>query len=122
MPKSFHELCDYIRKYVNECTVDDVKEMIKNKEDFILVDIREDREFIKGNIKDSVHLGKGIIERDIHLFTDSHERKIVLYCGGGYRSLIAAENLQKMGYKNVHSMSGGWKEWNASGGEINGEF
>lgn len=122
MPKTFHELCDEVKVNVSECSVADVMDMIKNKEDFIMIDIREEREFKKGNIVNSVHLGKGILERDIHLLADSHDKKLVLYCGGGYRSILSADNLRKMGYTNVHSMIGGWKGWNASGGEINGEF
>ncbi|HAY32794.1 MAG TPA: rhodanese-like domain-containing protein [Ignavibacteria bacterium] len=118
MKKTFHELCYDVKKNIRECSVQDVMEMKKNSEDFILVDIREDNEFEKGRIKDAVHIGKGIIERDIHLYIDDHDKKIVLYCGGGYRSAIAAESLQKMGYTNVISMDGGWKGWNAVGGEI----
>jgi len=118
MKKTFHELCEIIKKNITECTVKDVKEMKKNNEDHILIDIREDNEFEKGRIKGAVHLGKGIIERDIHLFVNDHDKKIVLYCGGGYRSAIAAESLQKMGYTNVHSMDGGWKGWNAEEGEV----
>lgn len=122
MPKTFHELCEEIKSNVTECTVEEVKEMFNQKEDFILIDIREESEFQKGNIKNSVHIGKGILERDIHLFVNDHNKKIVLYCGGGYRTILSADNLQKMGYTNVYSMIGGWKMWNASGGEINGEF
>ena len=122
MPKTFHELCDDVRNNVKECTVEDVKDMFNKNEDFILVDIREESEFHKGNIKNSIHIGKGILERDIHLFVDDHDKKIILYCGGGFRSVLSADNLQKMGYSNVFSMNGGWKRWYASGGEINGEF
>ncbi|MBK9334554.1 MAG: rhodanese-like domain-containing protein [Ignavibacteria bacterium] len=118
MKKTFHELCDDVKKNIKECTVRDVMEMKKNNEEFILVDIREDNEFEKGRIKDAIHVGKGIIERDIHLHVDEHDRKIILYCGGGYRSAIAAESLQKMGYTNVISMDGGWKGWNKEEGEI----
>lgn len=118
MKKTFHELCDDHRKKVKEITVKDVIEMKKNGEEFILVDIREDNEFHKGRIKDAVHIGKGIIERDIHLHVDGHDKKIVLYCGGGFRSVIAAESLQKMGYTNVISMDGGWRGWNVEGGEV----
>ncbi|MBS1517341.1 MAG: rhodanese-like domain-containing protein [Bacteroidetes bacterium] len=117
MKKTFHELCNDVRKNVKECTVKEVMEMKKNSEDFLLVDIREDNEFEKGRIKDSVHIGKGIIERDIHMHVKDHDKKIVLYCGGGFRSLIAAESLQKMGYSKVVSMNGGWRGWNAAGGE-----
>ncbi|MBK8984304.1 MAG: rhodanese-like domain-containing protein [Ignavibacteria bacterium] len=118
MKKTFHEFCDDVKKNIKECSVLDVMEMKKNNEEFILVDIREDNEFEKGRIKEAVHIGKGIIERDIHLHADDHDKKIILYCGGGYRSVIAAESLQKMGYTNVISMDGGWKGWNTEGGEI----
>ena len=98
--KTFHEICDESKKNVNACSVSDVFKLMKNKdsEDFILVDIREDNEFNAGHIKGAIHLGKGIIERDIHLHVNDHDKKIVLYCGGGYRSVLAAESLQKMGY------------------------
>ncbi|MCY7361458.1 MAG: rhodanese-like domain-containing protein [Ignavibacteria bacterium] len=118
MKKTFHELCEESNKNVKECSVQDVKNMIEKNitingnEDFILIDVREDNEFIAGNIEGSVHIGKGIIERDIHLYVGDHDKKIVLYCGGGYRSVLAAESLQKMGYSDVISMKGGWKEWN----------
>lgn len=122
MPLTFHDLCADIKKNVKVYSVKEVKNMMDKNEDFMLVDIREDNEFQKGNIKNSVHIGKGIIERDIHLFTNDFSKKIVLYCGGGYRSVIAADNLGKMGYTNVYSMDGGWKGWNAEDLEINGEF
>lgn len=118
--KTFHEICDESKKNVNACSVNDVFKLMENKdlEDFILVDIREDNEFNAGHIKGAIHLGKGIIERDIHLHVNEHDKKIVLYCGGGYRSVLAAESLQKMGYTNVISMDGGWKGWNIENGEI----
>ena len=118
--KTFHEICDESKKNVKACSVSDVFKLMKNKdsEDFILVDIREDNEFNAGHIKGAIHLGKGIIERDIHLHVNDHDKKIVLYCGGGYRSVLAAESLQKMGYTNVISMDGGWKGWNIESGEI----
>ena len=118
MTKTFHELCDELKKNVKTCSVSDVKKMKESKEDFLLVDIREDNEFNAGSIKGSVHIGKGIIERDIHLFVNDHDKKIVLYCGGGYRTVIAAHSLQNMGYTNVISMDGGWKGWNEEGGEV----
>lgn len=118
MKKTFHELCDEIKPNVKTCTVQDVKEMKSRNEDFILVDVREDNEFNAGRIKGAVHIGKGIIERDIHLYVQDHDKKIVLYCGGGYRTVITADSLQKMGYTNVISMDGGWKGWIAGNGEI----
>lgn len=111
MKKTFHEYCNDLKNNVNECTVEDVMKMIENKEDFYLVDIREDNEFNSGRIKGSVHIGKGILERDIHLYVPDHDKKIMLYCGGGYRTIIAADSLKKMGYTNVYSMKGGWKQW-----------
>jgi len=118
MTKTFHEHCAEAKKNIKECSVKDVMKMMIDNEDFALVDIREDNEFNKGKIKGAIHIGKGIIERDIHLHTPDHDKKIVLYCGGGYRSVLAAESLQKMGYTNVISMNGGWKGWNAGGGEV----
>jgi rhodanese-related sulfurtransferase len=81
----------------------------------LLVDTREDNEWNRGHIRGAVHLGKGIIERDIEARMPDKEQEIILYCGGGFRSALAAENLQKMGYKNVVSMDGGWRRWVALG-------
>ncbi len=77
----------------------------------VLIDVREDREWQAGHIKGAIHIGKGVIERDIESRVPDHGAKVVLYCGGGYRSVLAAESMQKMGYDNVYSMSGGWREW-----------
>lgn len=118
MLKTFHELCADAKKNINEYKVEDVLRMMKDKENFVLIDTREDNEFNKSRIKGSIHIGRGILERDIHLHIKDYNRKIVLYCGGGYRSVLAAESLQKLGYSNVYSMEGGWKEWNRKGGEI----
>lgn len=115
---TFHELCAEVKKEVKECTIDDVKKMNSANEDFVLVDTREESEFAQGKIKGAIHIGKGIIERDIHLHVADKNKKIVLYCGGGYRSALAAHNLQRMGYTNVISMDGGWRGWNESLGEI----
>src|SRR5216684_1161560 len=78
---------------------------------FILVDVREDNEWAKGHLPGAVHLGKGIIERDIEQRVPDTNAKVILYCGGGFRSALVADNLQKMGYTNVESMDGGWKGW-----------
>jgi len=81
------------------------------REQFIVIDVREDREWQAGHIAGAIHIGKGVIERDIESRVPDHGSKIVLYCGGGYRSVLAGESIQKMGYDNVFSMSGGWREW-----------
>ncbi len=81
-------------------------------EGHVLVDVREDNEWAAGHAAGAVHLGKGIIERDIETAIPDHDAKIVLYCGGGFRSALAADALQKMGYTNVLSLAGGWRAWN----------
>lgn len=118
MAITFHGLCAESKKNIKECTVEDVLKMLNENENFVLIDVREDNEFNKAHIKGSRHIGRGIIERDIHLHIHNHDKKIVLYCGGGFRSALAAESLQKMGYTNVISMDGGWRRWNQLGGEI----
>ena len=84
-------------------------------EKFHLVDVREDSEWAKGHLPNAIHLGKGVIERDIETKVPDKNAELVLYCGGGFRSALAADNLQKMGYKNVLSMDGGWRGWTESG-------
>ena len=87
------------------------KSKIENKENFYLVDVREDSEWIEGNIPNSIHIGKGVIERDITQLIPDKGAEIVLYCQGGFRSALAGESIQKMGYTNVFSMSGGYSDW-----------
>jgi rhodanese-related sulfurtransferase len=86
-----------------------------------LVDVREDNEWAKGHARGAVHMGRGVIERDIETAIPDHSAELILYCGGGYRSALAADNLQKMGYANVYSMAGGWKAWKDAGAAIEGE-
>ncbi len=109
----FLKLVDMARANVRELTVDDVRRKLEAAEAFHLVDVREDSEWSVDRIKGAVHLGKGIIERDVEARFPRHDEEIVLYCGGGYRSALAAEALQKMGYTNVYSMDGGIREWRA---------
>lgn len=111
MAMTFHELCEEAKKGIKKCKVEDVKKMIEGKENFFLIDTREESEFYDSHIEGSIHVSKGILERDIHLHVPGHDSKIVLYCGGGFRSALAAESIQKMGYTNVLSMEGGWREW-----------
>ena len=91
--------------------VAEVKRRQEAGEKFLLVDVREDNEWANGHLPGAVHMGKGIIERDIEQRVPDTNAKVVLYCGGGFRSALVADNLQKMGYTNVESMDGGWKGW-----------
>jgi rhodanese-related sulfurtransferase len=99
---------------IRETTVDDVKQAFAGSEDFMLVDTREESEWAAGHAAGSIHLGKGVIERDIEQAIPDSTKKIVLYCGGGFRSALAADTLQKMGYRNVYSLAGGWRAWKAA--------
>ena len=112
---AFLKLVDEARARVKECGIADVKRRLDAGEKFALVDVREESEFAAGHLPGAIPLGKGIIERDIERVLPDHSAPIVLYCGGGFRSVLAAENIQKMGYRNVVSMDGGWRAWNAAG-------
>jgi rhodanese-related sulfurtransferase len=107
----FLKLVNEAKSRVKETNVADVKRRREAGEKFILVDVREDNEWANGHLPGAVHLGKGIIERDIEQRVPDTYAKVVLYCGGGFRSALVADNLQKMGYTNVESMDGGWKGW-----------
>jgi rhodanese-related sulfurtransferase len=108
----FLELVNQTKKHVRECTVADVKAKFDRGDKFHLVDVREESEWAAGHLPRAQHLGKGIIERDIETKIPDTDAEIILYCGGGFRSALAAENLQKMGYTNVISMDGGYRGWN----------
>ena len=107
----FLKLVNDAKKRVKETNVADVKRRIDGGEKFLLVDVREDNEWARGHLPGAVHLSKGIIERDIEQTVPDTNSKLVLYCGGGFRSALVAENLQKMGYTNVISMDGGIRGW-----------
>jgi rhodanese-related sulfurtransferase len=111
----FLKLVEDARKRVRETNVQEVKKRLDAKETFTLIDVREDSEWAKGHLPGALHLCKGIIERDIENAVPGRATSIVLYCGGGYRSALAADNLQKMGYTNVVSMDGGWRGWTDAG-------
>ncbi len=100
---------------VKECTVADVAKRTAAGEQFVLVDVREESEFAAGHAAGAVHIGKGVIERDIETKVPDPATPVVLYCGGGYRSALAAESIGKMGYTNVLSMDGGFKAWADAG-------
>ena len=113
--KAFEQLCDDARSRVNEIGVEEVKRRLDAGESFHFIDVREDHEWEKDRAAGAEHLGRGIIERDIEARIPDREAEIVLYCGGGYRSALAADNLQKMGYRNVRSMAGGIRAWREAG-------
>lgn len=116
--EGFLKMVNDAKSRIRECTVADVARLRANHEPFTLIDVREDNEWAKGHLPGAIHLGKGIIERDIETTVPDRKTKLVLYCGGGYRSALAADNLQKMGYMNVVSMDGGYKGWVAAGHAI----
>ena len=103
---------------VRECTVDDVRRRLDAGERFTVVDVREESEYAAGHVPGAVHIGKGVIERDIETKVPDPATPLVLYCGGGFRSALAADAVQKMGYTNVISMDGGWSGWVRSGGPV----
>ena len=111
----FLKIVDAVRPQISECTIADVVARQKAGDAFHLVDVREESEFAASHIPNAIHLGKGVIERDIEGVIRDTDAPIVLYCGGGYRSALAALNLQMMGYTNVISMDGGFRGWKESG-------
>lgn len=111
----FLKLVSDAKSRVQECTVGDVLARRDAGELFVLVDVREESEFAAGHIPGAVHIGKGVIERDIEAKVPDAHTALVLYCGGGFRSALAADALQKMGYTNVISMDGGWRAWTQQG-------
>lgn len=113
--KRFLEIVRAIKAHIKETDVQAVRARQKKGDTFYLVDVREDNEWDKGHIAGAIHLGKGVIERDIENVIPDPNAEIILYCGGGYRSALAADNLTKMGYTNVASMDGGFRGWNEAG-------
>jgi rhodanese-related sulfurtransferase len=107
----FLQIVDAARKRIRETTVDEVKAKLDRGENFLLLDVREESEYAKDHLPKAIHLGKGVIERDIEDRVPNLDASLVLYCGGGYRSALAADSLQKMGYTNVLSMDGGIRGW-----------
>jgi rhodanese-related sulfurtransferase len=113
--EGFLNLVRDAKKRIKEEDAQTTKKKLDAGEKMILVDVREESEWARGHIPNAIHLGKGIIERDIEKAIPEKGATVVLYCGGGFRSALAAENLQKMGYTNVISMDGGWREWTQAG-------
>ena len=117
-PEGFLRLVADAKKRIKEEDVQTTKKKLDAGEKLILVDTREESEWARGHIPNAVHLGKGIIERDIEATVPDKATEVILYCGGGYRSALAADVLQQMGYTNVWSMAGGWKAWKDSGAPV----
>jgi rhodanese-related sulfurtransferase len=113
--KGFLKIVNDARARVRETTPEEVRKKQLAGERFHFVDVREDNEWQKGRAAGAIHLGKGIIERDIEQAVPDHDAEIILYCGGGFRSALAADALRQMGYTNAISMDGGWKRWNELG-------
>ena len=111
----FLKIVEDAKKRVRETTVDKVKAMLDRGDKVNLIDVREESEYAKDHLPGAVHLGKGVIERDVEQRYPDPSTPLVLYCGGGFRSALAADNLQKMGYTNVISMDGGIRDWRQKG-------
>ncbi|WP_166826948.1 rhodanese-like domain-containing protein [Thalassoroseus pseudoceratinae] len=111
----FLEIVNDAKTRVQECNVDDVKQRLDAGVTFHLIDVREESEYANGHLPGAIHLGKGVIERDIEKNIPDTDAPLVLYCGGGFRSALAADALQKMGYSSVISMDGGWSGWKNAG-------
>ena len=114
----FLKLVDDAKTGIREVTVEETRARLADNPDARLIDVREDNEWEAGHAAGAEHLGKGIIERDIETRVPDKFAEVILYCGGGYRSALAADVLQKMGYTNVWSMVGGWKAWKESGAPV----
>lgn len=115
---AFLKIVNAAKKRVREIGIPEVRAMLKRKAPFRFIDVREDHEWEAGRARGAEHLGRGILERDIEAAVPDKRTAIVLYCGGGYRSALAAENLQKMGYRRVWSMAGGWRGWKDAGAPV----
>jgi len=116
--EGFLKIVDDAKSRVREVTVAETQARTQQNREAKLIDVREDNEWEASHAAGAIHLGKGIIERDIEATVPDKDKELILYCGGGYRSALAADVLQKMGYTNVFSMAGGWKAWREAGAEI----
>ena len=119
--EGFLTLVNDAKSRIREVTVVETQQRLEQNAQAKLIDVREDNEWDKAHAAGAIHLGKGIIERDIERMVPYKATELMIDCGGGYRSTLAADVLQKMGYTNVYSMAGGWKAWKESGGEIGSE-
>ena len=113
----FLQIVDDAKSRVREMTVDETRKKLESGK-ARLIDVREESEWEAGHALGAQHIGKGVIERDIEQKVPDKNTELILYCGGGFRSALSADNLQKMGYTNVASMSGGWRAWQAAGAPV----
>jgi len=113
--EAFLAIVNDAKSRVKEINIDQYKQLKQSGDPHILVDVREDNEWQAGHASGALHLSKGIIERDIETKVPDRDTKLVLYCGGGFRSALAADNLQKMGYTNAISLDGGWRAYTSAG-------
>ena len=113
--EKFLAIVEDAKSRIRETTTDEVRADLTSGAEFRLIDTREESEWNAGHAEGAIHLGKDTIERDIEMAVPDEGSKIVLYCGGGYRSALAADALQKMGYRRVYSLAGGWRAWRAAG-------
>ena len=118
--EGFLKIVNDAKSSVKEVTVAETQQRLAANPDALLIDVREDNEWHAAHAQGAEHLGKGVIERDIETVVPDKSTELILYCGGGYRSALATDSLQKMGYTNVWSMAGGWKAWKESGAPIEG--
>jgi len=116
--EGFLKVVNDAKTRIKEVTVAETRERLSANSNAKLIDVREDNEWNAAHAADAIHLGKGIIERDIEVTAPDKSAELILYCGGGYRSALAADVLQQMGYTNVWSMAGGWKAWKESGAPV----
>lgn len=115
----FLAIVEDAKSRIKETNVTEIKNRLNKGDDsFTLIDVREDREWNDGHLPNALHIGKGVIERDLEKIIEDKSVELVLYCGGGYRSALAADNAQKMGYENIWSMDGGFRGWKEAGLEI----
>jgi rhodanese-related sulfurtransferase len=119
--EAFLKIVNDAKTRIKEVTVEETKTRLTQNPDTRLIDVREDNEWQAAHAAGAEHLGKGIIERDIEEKVPDKSTELILYCGGGFRSALAADVLQQMGYTNVFSMAGGWKAWKESGAPIETE-
>ncbi|MGZ3406282.1 MAG: rhodanese-like domain-containing protein [Polyangia bacterium] len=113
--KEFQALVDDAKSRIAECTIDDLLARQQRGDKFRLIDVREDDEWRAGRARGAEHIGRGVLERDIVGKAPDKDEELILYCGGGFRSALAADNLVRMDYKRVYSLAGGWREWNKRG-------
>lgn len=111
-------LVEQAKKRIVETTAEDIKRRLEIGEKLALIDVREESEFAAGHIAGARHIGRGVLERDIEAAIPDTDAEVILYCGGGFRSALAADNLMQMGYRRVISMEGGWRAWKRIGGPV----